>query len=917
MQSQRNTLEIYVGRAVGDGAYPVTARVLETNQSARSSMLLALSVEELLLAQRWLADGDANDSAVHDFGARLFDALFAGSVRLLYDQLAGDPDRPPAFWIVVDDPGIAQISWELLYDSRRPGFLALSAPFVRGLAIENPTRSRPVTAGPLRVMVASAFPSGLESLESNDEAQAIANALQQTPDGVQITELPHATLSRLQNALREAEQSNTPYHVLHLISHGYADAATGASAVILEDERGAADVVQPAAFAALLSGLGIQLVFLNACSSASMPANNLAPGFAQALLGAGIPILVGMQAPVTTSDALLFTAELYGSLADGRSVDSALLDVRRIAQQRSSDGRTAPAIPVCYTRIMPARLVNAQASMPASPAPAQIQPAVPAAPVATGTQRARRLWGVVAAIVALVVGIISGYVSMRDFFCAPPVRSGLPTFLGTVCDAIAPQEAPVVVVAPTATPQPRLTGDFKIAVAEFAPADGPGASDASAKASELAHQIYEQLHDDLNRMASDASVPFSIDMGLAPQVVGSIEGDTYQAQVDNAVRRAREINADLLIFGNLDASPDKTVVDAYFYLAPMQLPTAEEMAGAYPLTHVESTGNALDNMVTSSELRSRLLASADGMGRFLFGLGFFNRRQFNEAARWLVEAEQSVPPEHRKQRAVVELFLGSTAAQLGDLPLAHQSYQTALDLDPRFARALLGRGQIDFLLERVAGGCAPGATDVAAIQRALEDYQNALGLTADPLAAIPTKVNLYAGTAYVCLALAEAGDEYWELAQEHLEEVVADYAANGDTRLQYLAAQAQARLGALALALQRAGSIDQAMLASAEGAFEQAAALSRMPGEIALNQLWLAWIQASQSHCEAAQTHAQTAQAAFEQRAALDSTSPAYTDFATQYSQLRDKYVLLLKSQCPSSFAPENIHAAWEAYSFG
>jgi len=121
-----------------------------------------------------------------------------------------------------------------------------------------------------------------------------------------------------------------------------------------------------------------------------------------------------------------------------------------------------------------------------------------------------------------------------------------------------------------------------------------------------------------------------------------------------------------------------------------------------------------------------------------------------------------MPPENRNQRAVVERFLGSTAAQLGDLPLAHQSYQTALDLDPRFARALLGRGQIDFLLERIASNCVRGATDVAAIQRVLEEYQNALGLTADPLAAIPTKVDLYAGTAYLCLAFAEAGDENWE-----------------------------------------------------------------------------------------------------------------------------------------------------------
>jgi len=431
MQSQRSTLEIYIDRLAGDGAYPVTARVLESHQSARSSMVLTLSSVELADAQRWLAEGDADTPAVQDFGARLCDALFAGPVRLLYDQLVGDPDRSPAFWI---------------------------------------------------------------------------------------------------------------------------------------------------------------------------------------LIGVGIPILVGMQAPVTASDAMLFTAELYGSLADGRSVDGALLDVRRVARQRSAEGRTAPAIPVCYTRNMPACLVNA-----------------PAAPSTTGKGGLRRLWGLTAATVALVVGILSGYVSMRDFFCVPPVRGGLPAILGSVCGAIAPLEAPVVVVAPTATIQPRLTGDFKIAVAEFAPAGG--ASDAGAKGSELAQQLYDQLRDNLDAMASAASVPFRIDVGLAPQEVGRIEGDSYQAQIDNAVRRAREINADLLIFGNLDASPDKTVLDAYFYQAPTQLHTAEEMAGAYPLAHVESTGNVLDNMVTSSELRSKLLTSADGMGRFLFGLGFFNRQHFNEAAR--------------------------------------------------------------------------------------------------------------------------------------------------------------------------------------------------------------------------------------------------------------------------------------------
>jgi hypothetical protein len=599
----------------------VTARVLETSQIARSAMQLAIAADELATAQRWLAAGDGDVLVVQEFGARLFDSLFTGTVRMLYDDLTAESGHAPALWLVIDDIGVAQIPWELLYDRRQPDLVALRSPIVRGATVATPAAMRPIDAGPLRVLVATAFPSGLEMLQGHTETQSIASALDDQAGGAQITDLPHATVSRLQNALREAEQRGAPYHGLHLICHGYVDPATGASVLLLEDENGDAEVVDPSGLATLLRGHGLRLVFLNACNSASVPINNLAPGFAQALLGACIPMLVGMQAPVVEVDALRFTAEFYASLADGRSVDAALLDVRRIAHQRSAGGSAALAIPVCFTRIMPAQLINPSISPP------------------EGVWW-RQLWKVAAATAVLLVGLIGGYLTVRDFLCRAPLRAGLPAVIGGACDVLAPEPPPVVIV-PTVTPAPQLTGDFKIAVAEFAVVDDTGQTAPNLKGGELAHHLYTALKADLEQRM-DSSTPFVIGATLAPHDVGVIEGDSYETQVDNAVRRGRELNADLLIFGNLGISPDKTVADIYFYLAPTQLHAAEEMAGNYLLMdRVEIDGNLLNNAVTNSELRNRLLSQSGGLADFIFGIGFFNRQQYLEASRWLDSAKQS------------------------------------------------------------------------------------------------------------------------------------------------------------------------------------------------------------------------------------------------------------------------------------
>lgn len=887
MLAQRQTLEIYIDRAGNDGIYPVTARVLETNQQARGALLLPVTADDLANARRWLAMGNVAADDVKEFGARLFDALFRDQLRSLYELLCATWSQAPALWLVTDDASVGQIPWELLYDRRYPDLLAMQTPIVRGLTIGTPITSLPVD-GALRVLVATAFPAGLEPLQGEAETQQLAQQLHEAPGGVQITTLPHATLSALQNALREAEQHSASYHVLHLLCHGAVEPVTGASFLLLENAQGEAEIVQPSMLATLLRGHGLQLVFLNACHSAAVPASNLAPGFAQALLGIGIPIVVGMQAPTAEVDALRFAAELYAAIADGRSVDAALLDVRRVTYQRSVGGEITPALPVCYTRAMPAQLIGGAQTLRHSP-------------------WWRALWQATVATLALIVGVIAGYLTLRDFFCAPPLRASLPVAFSSVCNVLNPDQPPVIVL-PTASP-PQLLGDFKIAIAEFAMVDQMGRATAHKKGSEQAtylHQAFVQdLENDTNALSS-----LVIGAQVNPQQVGAIEGDNYQAQIDHAVRRARELGADLLIFGNLTVLSDRTAADVYFYLAPTHLSGAEEMAGDYRLLdRLEVAGSLLDNAVTNSELRSHLLAHTEALAAFAFGIGYFNRQQYNEASRWLETArEELVKGGNRQQLAVIELFLGSTAAQLDDLPLAQSFYNAAIAHDPGFARALLGRGQVRFLRERAAGNCTKDKIHVAEIEHALADYQEALSLRASDLAAIPTKVDLYRGTAYLCLALARAGENYWEQSQSHLERVVTEFEMAGDTRLQYLAGQAYARIGVLHLALaqrdQPEGAFDSVRLQAAEQSFTRAASLSRIAAELAFSHLYLARINALQQQCASAQGHLSEAEQFYAAQAANDNTSSGFLRFTEEFNRLRDQVISgVFEKRCPTSDA--------------
>lgn len=145
-------------------------------------------------------------------------------------------------------------------------------------------------------------------------------------------------------------------HVLHFAGHGVYDERTGRAGLLLV-RKGAggsleAEVAYADALAMVLSGSPVRLAFFNACDSGSA-----AGGVAQAVVRAAVPMAVGMQATIPDAAAMSFSRMFYRALADGWTVEAAVVEGRRALALEA--GITSPwwALPVLYVRTSDTRLL--------------------------------------------------------------------------------------------------------------------------------------------------------------------------------------------------------------------------------------------------------------------------------------------------------------------------------------------------------------------------------------------------------------------------------------------------------------------------------------------------------------------------------------------------------------------------------
>ncbi len=288
-------------------------------------------------------------SELRAWGRDLFEALFPGDVRRLYDvarSLQPDGVLDLVFTSMID--WVADKPWELAWDPSRRLFIATSdVNFVRNVFTAVPAEVRQRRQERLRILVATARPRGTAPLAAREESALVRRGFRPLVEAglASVSVLSGATPQGLHRRL-----SGQVVDVLHYIGHGRYDEESAAGCLFLEDGRGRPKPVDAAAFRQIVGRRGTDLVFLNACESGRGGRVDFNRGLAPALVAAGMPAVVANQYSVLDSAALTFAREFYAALTHGSALGDACREARVALGHALGAEAIDWAVPVLFAR---------------------------------------------------------------------------------------------------------------------------------------------------------------------------------------------------------------------------------------------------------------------------------------------------------------------------------------------------------------------------------------------------------------------------------------------------------------------------------------------------------------------------------------------------------------------------------------
>jgi len=255
------------------------------------------------------------------FGRNMFDFLFRGSLKTLYDRL---PVGPVSLQILSDRPEIKEVPWEyLVTPDRQP-----SPHRERSVIRVQPTCGI-YSPGPkkfgkkVRVLFVSADPVDQAGVDWSDVAAVIDRALvAQMPGEVSVKVIQGATRKDLVDAIAREN-----FDVFHFFGHG--DLKANVGQLVLQDMKtGRSNFLSATDLARLLAGKGVQLAILSACLSGAGKHDDDFGVLASAMIAAGIPAVVANQYPIPIKSISPFVGSIYTSLALDGDIDRAVAEGR-------------------------------------------------------------------------------------------------------------------------------------------------------------------------------------------------------------------------------------------------------------------------------------------------------------------------------------------------------------------------------------------------------------------------------------------------------------------------------------------------------------------------------------------------------------------------------------------------------------
>lgn len=336
-----------------------------------------------------------------------------------------------------------------------------------------------------------------------------------------------------------------------------------------------------------------------------------------------------------------------------------------------------------------------------------------------------------------------------------------------------------------------MDGDFNVAVAPFAELSSNGAPAVTERSRQMSETIFQQIDEELELLNRSDNFNFEV---RGPTDMKPIEGATREERAAIASHRAADIDADVVVYGAIDK--DSLIPEFFVQARRGNLDGAEELTGDYELGNRLLASSVDQGSITANAaLRETLRARTRSLIQFVIGLSWYGGREYDVAAA-AFELADDPAWEADDGKEILYLFLGNAAGRLGDVEQADEHYTTALELNPEFARAILGDAEVDFfraaIVER-SGDCSPGEVDPRALSESEGRYEDALVAQDRPaISNIDAKAAFGLGRVYLCSTFASIEDRSLE-ARASLREVIDKYEAGNDD-LQTLASESLANL---------------------------------------------------------------------------------------------------------------------------
>jgi hypothetical protein len=253
----------------------------------------------------------------------------------------------------IEDPMLAGLPWEAMYDDTTGEYVCRSGQLVRYVQVAAPTPPLAVEL-PLQILAVASSPRGLPALDVDRERELLNHALGSlAQEGLaEVHWASSAAWADLQDMLLGGQ-----WHVVHFIGHGDFDPRRDEGIIALVGADGRADLVEASRLVDLLRQARSmpRLVVLNSCAGAASGPADLFSGTAAALVRGGVSAVAAMQYEISDPAAVAFCRGFYGAIAHGRGVDEAVTSGRVAIIGLS--GRTLEWVtPVLYLRGLDSRL---------------------------------------------------------------------------------------------------------------------------------------------------------------------------------------------------------------------------------------------------------------------------------------------------------------------------------------------------------------------------------------------------------------------------------------------------------------------------------------------------------------------------------------------------------------------------------